>query len=166
MDPNYRQQNLNIYFSAPAPPAHVAGREAALEAHVEDNDDVDDSCDAVPLVPTPTLTESQALKTALRRSSKYKPLKFQDELPESCKTIIGSMSHKCCCDAHAASTIPVVSNPVETQSHFIDSQLAEHAACREAPLSPRACPTVLSPDSTHRHKDQASWPDVPTVMQR
>ncbi len=73
------------------------------------------------------------------------------------------MSHKRCCDAHEASPVPVVSSLVETQNDFIDYPLAEPFACREAPLSLGVYPTVLSPDDSHRHKDQASWPDVPSL---
>ena len=121
--------------------------------HPEDIHDVDDSCDAVP--PVPTVTESQAVTAALRRSSKSKRTKFQNELPESSKTFFGSMSHKGCCDAHVASPFPVVSSLVETQSHTINNPLAEPFACREALLSPRVYPVVVLPDDSSRHRDQA-----------
>ena len=64
---------------------------------------------------------------------------------------------------HHASPVLVVSSLVETQRHTINNPPAEHFASHEASLSPRVYPVVLSPDGSHRRRDQAAWPAVPSI---
>ncbi len=140
--------------SSTHPSLQPAGSDPERRAPADEDDDVNNSCVAVPQVPT--LTESQALTTAQRRHAKFKWHKFQDELPESFKSFFGSMSPEGCCDAHVASQVPDVSSPAVTRNHIIDNPLA-------AQISLRACPAVSSPDDAPRHRAQASWPDVASL---